>query len=90
MYHTEPQLRIDNNFSERCIKSAVIGRKNWLFFGSHEGGKRSATIYSMVESCKFLGHNPWEYLNDIFSRLDETPMKIEDLTPLNWKKTERV
>jgi len=90
VYYKYPHLRIDNNFSERCVKSAVIGRKNWLFFGSHEGGKRSATIYSLVESCKLQGHNPWEYLNDVLSRLDETPMNIENLTPLNWKKPERV
>ena len=42
------------------------------------------------ESCKLLGHNPWEYLNDVCSILDESPMKIEDLTPLNWKKVKRV
>jgi len=85
VYQDHPHLKIDNNFSERCIKSVVIGRKNWLFAGSHEGARRSATIYSLIESCKLQGHNPWEYLNDVLSRLDETPMKIEYLTPIGWK-----
>ena len=58
-----------------------------MFAGSHEGAKRSATIYSLVESCKLQGINPWEYLNDVLLRLDEK-IDIGLLTPLNWKKQE--
>jgi transposase len=85
VYQYDKRLKIDNNFSERCIKSVVIGRKNWMFAGSHEGARRSATIYSIVESCKLLQINPWEYLNDVLSRLDEK-VSIEKLTPMGWKR----
>lgn len=90
VYQDHPNLKIDNNFSERCIKSVVIGRKNWLFAGSHEGARRTATIYSLVESCKLQGHDPWQYLNDMLSRQDEKGLKIKYLTPINWKSPERV
>lgn len=88
-YQKNPILKIDNNFSERCIKTVVIGRKNWLFAGSHEGAKRSAIIYTLAESCKLQKINPWEYFNDILSRLGEYPMDIDSLTPMNWKKSRR-
>jgi transposase len=87
VYVTDGRLEISNNFSERCIKTVVIGRKNWLFAGSHEGAKRSAMMFSLTESCKLLEINTWEYLNDIFSRINEHPVKMEDLTPLGWKKS---
>jgi transposase len=90
IYQTNPLLKIDNNFAERCIKTVVIGRKNWLFAGSHEGAKRSALIYSLAESCKLQKINPWEYFNDILSRLNEFPMDINSLTPMNWKINRRV
>ena len=86
-YVDDGRLEISNNFSERCVKSVVIGRKNWLFAGSHEGAKRSAMMFSIVESCKLLGIEAWDYLNDVFSRINDYPMKIEDLTPLGWKKS---
>ena len=86
-YINNGRLEISNNFSERCIKPVVIGRKNWLFAGSHEGAKRSAMMFSIIESCKLLGIEPWEYLNDIFSRLNEYPVRMDVLTPLGWKKS---
>jgi len=88
-YQKNPILKIDNNFSERCIKTVVIGRKNWLFAGSHEGAKRAALIYTLAESCKLQKINPWEYFNDILSRLGDYPMNIDSLTPMNWKKSRR-
>ena len=78
------RLQLSNNFSERCVKPVVIGRKNWLFAGSHEGAKRSAMMFSLVESCKLQKIDPWEYFNDVFERITE-PVKIENLTPIGWK-----
>ncbi|MCF6227528.1 MAG: transposase, partial [Planctomycetes bacterium] len=61
-YTEQGYLNIDNNASERAIKSVVIGRKNWPFAGSEEGGKTSAIAYSMIESAKSFGANVWDWL----------------------------
>lgn len=88
VYLERGDLEIDNNESERCIKPFAVGRKNWLFKGCVKGAESSAVIYSLIETAKSHGHNPYEYLKDIFIRL---PQKIaageslEDLLPYNWK-----
>ncbi|CAB3395990.1 transposase (fragment) [Kyrpidia spormannii] len=63
------QLEIDNNWSERSIKPFVIGRKNWLFANTPKGAKASAREYSIVETAKENGLNPYEYLRYLFERL---------------------
>lgn len=63
------RLEIDNNRSERSIKPFVIGRKNWLFANTPKGAKASAIIYSIVESAKENGLNPFEYLTYLFEQL---------------------
>lgn len=79
-------LKIDNNTSERAMKSVVIGRKNWLFSGSHEGAKRAAVLYSLIETCKLNGINPFYYLKEVLSKLPTTLMKdLHQLLPYNWK-----
>tara|TARA_R110002110_G_C13427246_1_gene714969 strand:- start:48 stop:257 length:210 start_codon:yes stop_codon:yes gene_type:complete len=63
----------------------VIGRKNYLFAGSHEGAKRAAIIYSIIETCKLNGINAWDYMNDVLKRLPTTLNKdIKTLYPYNW------
>lgn len=63
------RLELDNNRSERSIKPFVIGRKNWLFANTPKGAKASATIYSIVESAKENGLNPFNYLQYLFEKL---------------------
>jgi len=63
------RLELDNNRSERSIKPFVIGRKNWLFANTPQGAKASATIYSIVETAKENGLNPFAYLNYLFEKL---------------------
>jgi len=63
------RLEIDNNRAERSIKPFVIGRKNWLFSNTAKGAKSSATIYSVVETAKENGLNPFHYLNYLFEVL---------------------
>jgi len=63
------RLELDNNRSERAIKPFVIGRKNWLFANTPKGAKASATIYSVVESAKENGLNPYSYLEYLFEML---------------------
>ncbi len=70
------RLEIDNNRSERSIKPFVIGRKNWLFSNTPKGANASATIYSIVETAKENGLNPFVYLQYLFEKLPN--MDIED------------
>ncbi|MDI6814443.1 MAG: IS66 family transposase, partial [Desulfitobacteriaceae bacterium] len=63
------RLELDNNRSERSIKPFVIGRKNWLFANTPRGAKASATIYSVVETAKENGLNPFAYLVYLFEQL---------------------
>ena len=77
--------RLDNNVAERGIRPLTIGRKNWLFVGSEDGGKASATILSLVQTCRNLGINPQEYLEDVLRRIMRHPAKqIDKLLPDHW------
>ena len=77
--------RFDNNVGERGIRPLTIGRKNCLFVGSEDGGKASATILSLVQTCRNLGINPHEYLEDVLRRIMRHPAKqIHKLLPDNW------
>ncbi|WP_397379148.1 IS66 family transposase [Paenibacillus sp. YYML68] len=67
------RLEIDNNRAERAIKPVVIGRKNWIFANTPKGAKASATIYSIVESAKASGLNPYAYLKFLFEQLPQLP-----------------
>jgi len=64
----------------------VIGRKNYLFAGSDEGAKRSAIIYSLIETCKQNSINTFDYLRDVLTRLPtHKANKIHELLPYYWK-----
>jgi transposase len=79
-------LAIDNNVAEREMKRIAIGRKNWLFFGSEQGGKTAAIHYSFTSTCQRLGVEPWAYLQDVLTRLPTTPLdKLADLLPDRWQ-----
>ncbi len=81
------ELRIDNNVSERNIRPLTIGRKNWLFVGSEDGGNTTATIISLVQTCKNLKINPQEYLEDVLRRINNTSKEdLFSLLPQNWEK----
>jgi len=72
------RLEIDNNRSERSIKPFVIGRKNWIFSNSSKGATSSATIYSVVETAKENGLNPFIYLMYLLERLPNMDIKDKD------------
>jgi hypothetical protein len=80
------RLEIDNNRSERSIKPFVIGRKNWLFANTPRGAKSSAVIYSVIETAKENGLNPFKYLTYLFEQLPQLsdpkdPVELEKLLP---------
>ena len=67
-YIVDGRLEIDNNRAERSIKPFVIGRKNWLFANTPSGAKASATIFSIIETAKENGLDPYEYLKFVFTK----------------------
>ena len=78
-------LSIDNNRAEQAIRPIALGRKNWLFFGSDNGGRTASILLSFVQTCKDLGKNPFAYLRDVFSRLPDHPhTRHEELLPDRW------
>ena len=68
--------------------AVAVGRRNYLFAGSHEGARRAAIAYSVVSTCHLQGINPTEYLADILPRLARRIVIARDLphlTPAAWK-----
>jgi transposase len=87
-YVDDGRLEIDNNLCENAIRPTALGKKNFLFIGHPEAGQRSAVIYSVLGSCRRLGINTAEYLQDLFERLPKAKTsEIKSLTPAAWAKT---
>jgi hypothetical protein len=85
-YTQDDRLHMHNNPAENALRSVVLGRKNYLFAGSDQGGERVAVFYSLIETCKLNGINPYTYLTDVFSRLPTHPAnRIDELIPYHWK-----
>jgi transposase len=85
-YATDGRLNIDNNPVENSIRPVAIGRKNYLFAGSHEAAQRSAMLYSFMGTCKLHGINPAVWLRDVLQRINNHPInKIKELLPHIWK-----
>jgi len=86
LYVTDGRLQLDNNTIENAMRPVALGRKNFLFAGSNEGGKRLALFYSLLASCKKQQVNPWEYMKDILERLPTTKTsKLRNLLPDRWR-----
>lgn len=84
------RIEIDNNRVENAIRPTAVGKKNWLFIGEASAGERGAILYTIVESCRRRGIDPFAYLRDIFTRLPSaTNLKIKDLVPEAWAKQQR-
>lgn len=87
IYTTDAILNIDNNPVENTIRPVAIGRKNYLFAGSHEAAQRSAMVYSLFATCRLHNINPYDWLKDVLQRMHlYTTNNIAELLPQNWKK----
>ena len=85
-YLLDGRLEIDNNLIENAVRPVTLGRKNWLFAGSHDSARQSALVYSLVGTAKLNNIEPWKYLKDVLTRINDHPMKeINHLLPHNWK-----
>jgi transposase len=87
-YLDDGRLEIDNNGAENAIRPFVVGRKNWLFSASVKGVKASANLYSLIETAKANGLEPYTYLRYLFTELPKATMveAIEALLPGNIDK----
>jgi hypothetical protein len=83
-------LDIDNNVSENVQRHIALGRKNWLFCGSDNGGRAAAIFFSLIVSCKRHHIDPFAYLRDILTRLPAildtaTREELTELLPHRWQ-----
>jgi len=85
-YLLDGRLAIDNNWIENKIRPLAIGRKNYLFAGSHEAAQRAGMIYSYLAMCRVAEVNPMDWLEDVLGRIQDHHInQISDLLPNNWK-----
>ena len=84
-YVLDGGLRMDNNLAENAIRPFVVGRKNWLFNDQPDGASASATFYTLIETAKANGLEPYKYLCYLFDRLPFAQSKedLQKLLPLN-------
>lgn len=86
-YTENGMLNIDNNPVENSIRPVALGRKNYLFAGSHEAAKRSGMLYSLLGTCKMHGIEPYTWLRNLLQAIADHPInKIEELLPHRFNK----
>ena len=83
-YVDDGHIEIDNNAAERSLRRVCLGRKNFLFAGSDDGGERAAAIYTLTGSAKLSGLDPELYLRQVLERIADHPVsRIGELLPWN-------
>jgi transposase len=83
-YTEDGLLEIDNSAAERALRAVALGRKNFLFAGSDNGGERAAAMYSLIGSAKLNGLDPELYLRTVLTQIADHPIsQIQDLLPWN-------
>ena len=87
MYYLEDgELEMDNNLIENAIRPIALGRKNYLFAGSHDAAQRAAIFYSLFACCRQHDVDPYQWLVDVLNRLPDHPVnRIEELLPHLWQ-----
>jgi len=77
---------MSNNAAERAVRCSAVGRKNWTFAGSDEGGRRASAIYTLIETARLNDIDPQAWLADVLARLpDHSAKRISELLPWNWR-----
>jgi transposase len=80
------RICLSNNAAERALRGVAVGRRNWTFAGSDEGGRRAAAVYTLIETCKLNQVDPNAWLAFVLAKLPDHPAKrIDELLPWNWK-----
>jgi transposase len=89
VYLGDGRVEIDTNLVENAIRPTALGKKNWLFMGEAEAGQRGAILYTLIESCRRRGIDPYAYLKDVLTRLPTmTNHQIPEVTPAAWARTQ--
>ncbi len=84
------RLCMTNNAAERELRAIAVGRRNWTFAGSDEGGRRADAIYTLIATAKLNDVDPHAWLADVLARMPDYPAKrIDDLLPWNWHAERR-
>jgi transposase len=84
-YCSDGDLPIDNNGTERSLRSFAVGRNNWTFFGSDNGGRTAAVLRSFVSSCELVRIDPFAWFKDVLGRIADHPIhRLEELLPHRW------
>jgi len=85
-YLEDGRYEIDNNLIENAIRPLALGRKNYLFAGSHSAAQGAAMMYSFFATCKINQVEPLAWLTDVLTRIPEHKAnKLDELLPQNWK-----
>jgi transposase len=85
VFLTDGRVEIDNNLVENAIRPTALGKKNWLFIGEANAGDRSAILYTIIESCRRRGVEPYAYLKAVLTRLPHmTNKQIPEVIPAAW------
>lgn len=89
-YIDDGRLEMSNNAAERAIRPLTLGRKNYLFAGSDEGGRRAAIMYTLIETARFNDVDPAAWLADVIGRIADYPIsRLDELLPWKWKRAAR-
>jgi hypothetical protein len=84
----DPKLPLDNTRSERALRKIVVGRKNWMFYGSDTHAEAAAAIFTVIASCRLHGIDPYQYLDEIMRVLPYWPRdRYLELAPNHWRAT---
>jgi len=90
VYLLDGDLKIDNNVSENALRRIAIGRKNWLFAGSNNGGRTAAVLFSLIATCQRHHVEPFAYLKDVLIRIASHPSsQLAELLPNSWESGSR-
>lgn len=83
-YCRDGWVEIDNNIGENALRTVAVGRKNYLFFGSDNGGEAAAIIYSLLGTCKLNGVEPEGWLREVIGKINDWPSnRVHELLPWN-------
>ena len=83
------RLELSNNAAERAIRPLTLGRRNYLFAGSDQGGRRAATFYTLITTARLNGVDPQAWLTDVIGRIADHPMsRLDELLPWTCKTSQ--
>ena len=85
LFLEDGRVCLSNNAAERGLRGIALGRKSWLFCGSDRGGRRAASMYSLIISAKMNGVDPQAWLADVLTRIASHPAhRLDEFLPWNW------